>query len=38
MHLTVKFSLFFGKFDWTEDQMELSFGIECDVTEERKEP
>ena len=38
MYLTVKVNIFFGKFDWAEDQMELNFGKECDVTEEKKEP
>ena len=37
-HLTVKLNIFFGKFDWAEDQMELNFGKECDVIEEKKEP
>ena len=38
IYLTVKLNIFFGKFDWAEDQMELNFGKECDVTEENKEP
>ena len=38
MHLTVKLNIFFGKFEWVEDQMELNFGKEYDVTEEKKEP
>ena len=38
MYLTVKLNMSFGKFDWAEDQMELHFGEECDVTEEKKEP
>ena len=38
MYLTVKLIIFLGKFDWVEDQMELNFGKECNVTEEKKEP
>ena len=38
MYLTVKMNTFFGKFDWAEDQMELNFRKECNVTGEKKEP
>jgi len=36
MFLTVKLNIFFGKFDWAEDQMELNFGKGCDVAEEKE--
>ena len=34
----MKLNIFFDKFDWAEDQMELNFGKEFYVAEEKKEP
>ena len=37
IYLIVKLKIFLGKFN-REDQIELSFGKECDMTVEKKEP
>jgi len=38
MYRTVKLTIFFGKLDWTEDQIEFSFGKDFEITAEKKDP
>ena len=38
MYRSVELKIFFGKLDWTEDQIECSFGKDFDITAEKKDP